>query len=85
MLFIKIIQNRHCRKKRIGHFVYDKDYLFNRSNLIKKRIYSINLNEIDISKNEDKLIYEDYLLSQFPVEASTQNCADKTNLKKFYF
>ena len=72
-------------RKGLGFFVYDEEYLFNRSNLIKKRIYSINLNEIDISKNEDKLIYEDYLLSQFPVEASTQNCADKINLKKFYF
>ena len=38
-----------------------------------------------ISKYNDFLFYEDFLMSNFPVKASTENCEKSINKKNFYF
>ena len=67
----------------LGYFIYDDKYLYKRSNLIKQRINSIDLNSVTISKTKDVLKYEDYEASRFPLKAETLNCksiAEKENL-----
>ncbi len=68
-----------------GFFVYDEEYLIKRSVLINSRINSIKLDKIMISKYNDFLFYEDFLMSNFPVKASTENCEKSINKKNFYF
>jgi len=68
-----------------GFFVYDKNYLFNRAKLIKKRINSTNLKKVDISKVDETLFYEDYQTSTFPFLAETINCKNKNDKKKYFF
>tara|TARA_B100001093_G_scaffold362192_1_gene346945 strand:+ start:2408 stop:4987 length:2580 start_codon:yes stop_codon:yes gene_type:complete len=67
-----------------GFFVYDEDYLFNRAELIKNRIKSTNIETVDISKTENRLLYEDYQVSNFPFLAETLNCEDISDKKKFF-
>lgn len=68
-----------------GFFVYDKNYLFNRAKLIKKRINSTNLDKVDISKVDETLFYEDYQTSTFPFLAETINCKNQNDKKKYFF
>ena len=56
-----------------GYFVYDKDYLKKRADLIKSRLNSISLNEIKISKFNNHLIYEDF----FEIKFSCSRCFEK--------
>jgi hypothetical protein len=67
-----------------GFFVYDDKYLFNRAKLIKKRINSTDVKRLDISKIENKLLYEDYQVSSFPFMAETLNCGDSSDKKKYF-
>ncbi len=67
-----------------GFFVYDEDHLFNRAKLIKSRIKSTNIERVDISKTENRLLYEDYQASRFPFLAETINCEDLSDKKKFF-
>ena len=68
-----------------GFFIFDEEYLTRRSELIRKRIDSIKLDSIMISKYKDHLFYEDFLISNFPVKVSTENCKKSLNKKSFYF
>lgn len=67
-----------------GFFVYDKNHLFNRAELIKSRIKSTNIERVDISKTENRLLYEDYQAYSFPFLAETINCEDVSDKKKFF-
>ena len=68
-----------------GYFVYDKDYLQGRANLINSRINSINLNDIKVSKFKENLFYEDFLTSNFPVKGFIKNCKNKEEEKEYFF
>ena len=68
-----------------GFFVYDKNHLFNRAELIKSRIKSTNIETVDISKTENRLLYEDYQTSSFPFLAETFNCEETSDKKKYFF
>lgn len=67
-----------------GFFVYDDDYLQNRAQFIRKRINSINLENIEISKLDKTLIFQDNKKTNFPVLANIFECKDKSEEKKFY-
>ena len=67
-----------------GYFVYDEDYLYQRANLIKKRVNSSDIRSIAISKSGDNFHFEDYQTSHFPFLAKTIDC--KIQMKrKIYF
>ncbi len=68
----------------LGYFIYDDQYLYKRSKLIKERINLINLDSVTISKINDVFKYEDYEASQFPLEAETLNCLNPNDKKKMY-
>ena len=68
----------------LGYFIYDDQYLYKRSKLIKERINLINLDSVTISKINDVFKYEDYEASQFPLEAQTFNCLNPNDKKKMY-
>ena len=44
-----------------GYFVYDEKYLFERADLIKSRINSINLEDIKVSKFNDHIFMKIFL------------------------
>ena len=68
----------------LGYFIYDDQYLYKRSKLIKERINLINLDSVTISNINDVFKYEDYEASQFPLEAQTFNCLNPNDKKKMY-
>lgn len=68
-----------------GFFVYDKNYLFDRSRLIKDRINSSKIKNIEISKSKDILYFEDFEGSKFPFLAQTLECEDNLDKKKYFF
>ena len=69
----------------LGYFVYDENYLINRSRLIKTRINSVKLKNIKISNYDNLFSFEDYQASNFPVEAETFECKNPKDSKKYYF
>jgi hypothetical protein len=71
--------------KGAGFFVYDEDYLLNRAKLIKSRINKIDLQNIEISKSDNLLYFEDYHTSSFPIKAQTTQCENKKDIKNFFF
>lgn len=73
------------RWKGAGFFIYDKNYLLNRAQLIKNRITHTNLKNINISKNNNLLYFEDYSTSSFPVEGKTIECLNKKDSTHFFF
>lgn len=68
-----------------GYFVYDKDYLFQRANLIKRRINSNDIRSIEISKSGDYFHFEDYQISHFPFQAKTTDCENSNEEKSLFF
>lgn len=68
-----------------GFFVYDKNYLFSRANLIRNRINSTDIKNVDVSKSNKKFYFEDYEISNFPFLAKTMDCKDKSDEKKYFF
>ena len=68
-----------------GYFVYDEKYLFERADLIKSRINSINLEDIKVSKFNDHIFYEDFFKLNFPVIGTFKNCENKEELNSYYF
>ena len=71
--------------KGAGFFVYDGDYLLNRAKLIKSRINKIDLQNLEISKIDSSLYYEDYHTSSFPIKAKTTQCENKRDIKDLFF
>tara|TARA_B110000858_G_C17793775_1_gene471308 strand:- start:269 stop:2713 length:2445 start_codon:yes stop_codon:yes gene_type:complete len=71
--------------KGAGFFVYDEDYLFNRAKLIKSRINKIDLQNIEVSKSDNLLYFEDHHTSSFPIKAKTTECENKRDIKDFFF
>jgi hypothetical protein len=69
----------------LGYFVYDKNYLLKRSELIRSRINSIKLNNISISKSYNNFYFEDYQGSMFPIKGQLINCENKKDSKHLYF
>ena len=67
-----------------GYFIYDDDYLYNRAKLIKSRINSTNLEEIDISFVNNQFSYEDYAVNNFPILAETFKCQSTEDRKKYF-
>lgn len=68
-----------------GFFIYDDHYLFNRAELIKKRINTTNIEKVEISKIDKKLFYQDYQVSHFPFLAETLDCEDISHEQKYFF
>jgi hypothetical protein len=73
------------RWKGAGFFVYDENYLLNRAKTIRNKINKINLTDVDISKKDNLLYFEDYLSSEFPIEAQTTECSNQKDSKKYFF
>ena len=73
------------RWKGAGFFVYDDQYLLNRGKLIRSRINKIKLENIEISKRDNLLYFEDFLTSQFPVKGETIDCLNEKDPKEYYF
>ena len=71
--------------KGAGFFVYDKDYLLNRAKLIKSRINIIDLQNIEVSKSDNLLYFEDHHTSSFPIKAKTTDCENKKDIRDFFF
>ena len=67
-----------------GFFVYDENYLFERAKLIKSKINSTNIENIDISKSNKVLYFEDYQVSNFPFLAKTIDCKNNSDEKKYF-
>lgn len=67
----------------VGYFIFDNEYLHNRSKMLKEKISSTNINEVTISKIGDILKYEDYQDTKFPLKARTLDC--KTDNNKEFF
>lgn len=67
-----------------GFFVYDNDYLHNRAKFIRNRINSINLENIEISKLDNSIIFQDNKRTNFPVLANIFECEDKSEEKKIF-
>ena len=65
--------------KGIAPFIYDDKLLYERSKLIQSRINSINLENYQLSLENNMLIFEDSF-SKFPIQLTTINC--KNGLKK---
>ena len=68
----------------LGYFVYDKNYLLKRAELIKSRINSIQLTNVSISKLNNNFLFEDYQASMFPIKAKFNNCSDQKENKYVY-
>ena len=69
--------------KGLGSYLYNEKHLYQRAELIKKRIDSINnVKNYKISLKNKKLIFKDNY-SNFPIKIIAKNCKDKTN-KEFY-
>ncbi len=68
-----------------GFFVYDENYLFDRAKLIRNRINSVNIKQIDVSKSGNVLYYEDYSTSNFPFLARTTKCNTSKEEKEYFF
>ena len=68
-----------------GYFVYDEDYLYQRANLIKKRVNSSDIRSIAISKSGDNFHFEDYQTSHFPFLAKTIDCKNSNEEKDLFF
>ena len=68
----------------LGYFIYDKDYLLKRAELIKSRINSIQLNNISISKLNNNFYFEDYQASMFPIKGKFDNCYDQKENEYIY-
>ena len=67
-----------------GFFVYDDEYIYNRAKLIRNRLMSSSLKNIEISKIKDKVFFEDYQNSNFPFLATTIDCDNQSDKKNFF-
>lgn len=67
-----------------GFFVYDDEYIYNRAKLIRNRLKSSSLNNIEISKLKERFFFEDYQNSNFPLLATTMDCKNQSDKKKFF-
>ena len=68
-----------------GYFIYDEEYLLKRAELIKSRINSTNLDNINISYSNDTLKFEEYgKIYPFPVLAKTKECLYEEDKKNFF-
>ena len=68
--------------KGMGHYIYDDKLLFKRSQLIKRRINSINFENYKISLEKNILTFQD-TQSKFPIKLTTLECK-KTTKNKMY-
>jgi len=68
--------------KGIAPFIYDDELLFKRSELIQKRLDSVNFVNFKFSLENNYLIFKDHF-SKFPVKIKTVNC--KNDLKNEFF
>ena len=69
-------------RKGLGPYLYDDQVIFDRANLIKNKINSINIDNFKISLKNNKLFFKDNY-SNFPVKITTNNC-DNNISKTFY-
>ena len=69
-------------RKGLGPYLYDDQVIFDRANLIKNRINSINIDNFKLSLKGNKLFFKDNY-SNFPVKITTNNCDNNIN-KTFY-
>ena len=68
--------------KGIGPYLFDDNFLFNRSKLIKQRMESVSFAQYKFSQNQKKLIIRDNY-SNFPVKAKAFNCNNQEELNIF--
>jgi len=68
-----------------GYYIYDNNYLLNRSELIRSRINSVNIDSISISKFNNKFYFEDYQSVNFPIKGKLNNCLNEEDTKFLYF
>lgn len=68
----------------LGYFVYDKNYLLKRAELIKSRIDSIQLTNVSISKFNNNFFFEDYQASMFPIKGKFDECSDQKENNYIY-
>ena len=59
--------------------------MYQRANLIKKRVNSSDIRSIAISKSGDNLHFEDYQISHFPFQAKTIDCENSNEEKDLFF
>ena len=69
-------------RKGLGPYLYDDQVIFDRANLIKNKINSINIDNFKLSLKDNKLFFKDNY-SNFPVKITTNNC-DNNISKTFY-
>ena len=87
-VFNKVIYSENSKEDKIFYkglapFVFDENFMINRSKLIKSRIESVRLDQYQISLDDNLLSVKDNY-SEFPIEAEALDCKDK-NKKKLFF
>ena len=69
--------------KGIAPFLFDEKFISKRSDLIKRRIDSVRLDQYKFSLDNKKLLVQDNF-SQFPIEAQAYECSNKKKLNFFF-